>query len=85
MADHLLDRVGADDVCPLGLVVEEIVHLGDGAVVGHDRVAVVVHVEDQVLAHDGQADECDVSLGFHCWGAGLAVELQALVVGQQGV
>ena len=37
----------------------------DGAVVGHDGEAVVVHVEDEVLAHDGQADECDVALWFH--------------------
>ena len=37
----------------------------DRAVVGHDGEAVVVHVEDQVLAHDGQADECDVAFRFH--------------------
>ena len=65
VADHFLDRVGTDDVGAFGLVVEEIVHLGDGAVVGHDGEAVVVHVEDQVLPHDGQPDHRDVSLGFH--------------------
>ena len=59
------DGMGAEDLRALGLVGEEIVHLRDGAVVGHDGEAVVVHVQDQVLAHDGQADECDVSFWFH--------------------
>ncbi len=61
-ADHFLDGVRADDVGALGFVGEEIVHLGDGAVEGHDGEAVVVHVQNEVLAHDGQADQCDVSL-----------------------
>jgi hypothetical protein len=26
---------------------------------------VVVHVEDEVLAHDGQSDECDITFWFH--------------------
>jgi hypothetical protein len=30
-----------------------------------DGESVVVHVENQILAHDGQTDECDVSLWFH--------------------
>ncbi len=37
--------------------------------IGHDGEAVVVHVEDEILAHDGQTDEGNVSLWFHiiCW------------------
>ena len=50
---------------PLACVVEELVHLGNGAVEADHGEAVVVHVEDQVLAHDGQADQCDVRGCFH--------------------
>ena len=35
--------------------------LRGGAVVNGDAIAVPFHVEDQVLAHDGQADEADVA------------------------
>ena len=66
-ADQFLDGVGADDLRALGLVGEEIVHLGDGAVVDRHGEAVVVHVQNQVLAHHGQADQADVRLGFHCF------------------
>jgi hypothetical protein len=44
---------------------EEFIYLGSGAVVGHDSVAVVIHVQDEVLAHDGQANQCDIALRFH--------------------
>ena len=66
MADHLLDRMGADNgLPPLGGVVQEFVDLGHGAIERHHRVAVVVHVENEVLAHDGQTDQCDVCRLFH--------------------
>ena len=55
------DGMGALDLGALRLVREEVVHLGGGAVVGHDGEAVVVHVENQILAHDGQADHCDIA------------------------
>jgi hypothetical protein len=64
-ADHLGQRMGADDLGALRLVGEEGVHLVNRAVEGHDGEAVVVHVQDQVLAHDGQADDGDVSARFH--------------------
>jgi hypothetical protein len=41
------------------------VNLLDRAIEGHDGEAVVVHVQNEILAHDGQTDECDVSLWFH--------------------
>ena len=59
--DQLFDRVRADDLRALRLVVDELVHLGDGAVEHGHLVAVVVHVQDQVLAHDGQADQADIT------------------------
>ena len=63
--DHLFDGVGADDLRALGGVVQELVDLGRRAVEGDHGEAVVVHVQDQVLAHDGQADQCDVCRLFH--------------------
>lgn len=50
LGDELLDRVGSDDRLALGLVVEESVDLGHGAVESADGVAVVGHVHDNVLA-----------------------------------
>ena len=48
------------------LILQEVVHLLRGPVVGADLEAVVVHVEDEVLAHDGQPDESDVTVsGSH--------------------
>jgi len=59
----------ADDLGALGFVGEKMIHLLDRAVERNDGEAVVVHVEDEILAHHGQTDECDVSLRFHksCW------------------
>jgi hypothetical protein len=55
------DGVGADDVGALGFVGEEVVDLGGGAVEDGDFEAVVVHVEDEILSHDGKADEADIT------------------------
>lgn len=67
LGNEFLDRLGANDVGALSLVGEEVVHLAGGTVVGADGEALVVHVEDQVLTHDGKADEADIgnSLGRH--------------------
>ena len=40
-------------------------HAGGGAIVCHDSVAVVVHVENEIPAHYSQSDESDIALGFH--------------------
>ena len=62
--DHLLNRVGSQHFRALRLVREKIVHLGDGTIKGHHGVAVVIHVQNNVLAHDGQPDKGDITLGF---------------------
>ena len=68
LRDHFLDGMRADDLaCPCASLARNSSTFDDGAVVGHDGEAVVVHVEDEVLAHDGQADECDVCFRFHLW------------------
>lgn len=61
LGDELLDAVCANNGLALGLVLKELVDLGNGAVEGNDGVAVVGGVEDEVLAHDGKADETEVS------------------------
>lgn len=43
-----------------GLVVEEVVNLGHGSVVSADGETLVVHVKNQVLAHDGETNEANV-------------------------
>jgi hypothetical protein len=65
-AHHLFERARADNGFPaLGGVVQAFIHLGDRPIVRHHRVAVVVHVHDQVLAHDCQTDQSDVCRLFH--------------------
>jgi hypothetical protein len=61
LGDELLDAVGADDGLSLGLVGQEGVDFGDCSVEGHDSEAVISHVEDQILAHDGQANEAEIA------------------------
>ncbi len=63
-ADELFDGVRADDLGALGFVGQEVVHFGDGAVEDGHLEAVVVHVEDEVLSHDGEADQADVTRCF---------------------
>lgn len=40
---------------------KETVDLGNGSVEGHDSETVVCRVHDEVLAHDGQANEAEVT------------------------
>lgn len=40
-------------------------YLVDGTIVGAHDETVLVHVQDQVLAHDGQSDQGDVGLPAH--------------------
>lgn len=60
LSAELLNGVGANDVGALSLVRKEVVNLGDGSVVGTDLEALVVHVKDQVLTHDGQTNKTNV-------------------------
>ena len=65
-ADQLGDGVAADDLLPLPSAVDEVVDLGRGPVEDRDRVAVALHVQHEVLAHHGQADQADVGGRFRC-------------------
>src|SRR5665213_199168 len=55
----------ADNFCALRFVGEKMIYLFNRAIECDDGEAVVVHVENDVLAHDGQSDKCDVSLCVH--------------------
>src|ERR1041385_8318295 len=61
--DELGNRAAARDLGALRLHGEEIVDLGNGAVEHGDAIAVIVHVEDEVLAHHGQTDQSNVTTG----------------------
>jgi hypothetical protein len=65
VGDHLGDAARADDVCALCFAGQKFVHAGGGAIVSHDSVAVVVHIENEIPAHYSQSDESDIALGFH--------------------
>lgn len=60
-----LDRVISLDLGAFCFIGEEIIDLADCAVEDTDLESVVVHVEDEVLAHDGEADETDITLSRH--------------------
>lgn len=46
------------------LVLNEAVDFGDSTIEGNDFEAVVGGVHDEVLAHDGQANEAEISTGI---------------------
>jgi hypothetical protein len=48
----------------LSLVGEEVVDLCNGTVVGNDIETVISSVQDQVLTHNGQANQAEISSGF---------------------
>ena len=66
---EFLQAVGACDLGAFGGALQEGFDFVGAAVVGDDFVAVVVHVEDEVLPHDGEADDADVCF-FHVCSVG---------------
>jgi hypothetical protein len=63
--NHLFDGMRTLHFGAFGFVREERVHFFSGSIVSHDSEAVIVHVEDEVLAHDGQTNECYVAGWLH--------------------
>ena len=63
--DEFGDAAAADQVLALAAAADEGGDLLDGAVVARDDEAAAFHVEDEVFAHDGEADDADVRLRFH--------------------
>ena len=58
---HLLDRVATDHLGALRLIGEKLIDLRRRAVEDCHRVAVVVHVQNQILPHHGEADQTDIA------------------------
>src|SRR5690606_24580173 len=46
---------------------EELVDFARREVENGDRIAFVVHVEDEILAHDRESDQTDIALRFRHW------------------
>ena len=65
LLDEFLGAPCTHNALSLGLIFEETIDLGDCAVEGHDGEAVVGGVEDQVLAHDREANETEVTTVAH--------------------
>ena len=63
---QLLERMRADDLAALDVCpVDEIVHLARGPVVDGNGETVVLHVQNEILAHHGQAHQADIALVCH--------------------
>jgi hypothetical protein len=59
--NKFLNRMRARDLSSGGFVLNEFVNLRDGAVEDGHAIAVVVHIQNQVLSHHGQADQTNVT------------------------
>jgi hypothetical protein len=53
--------VRSNNLRTFGLVGQKVVHLRHGAVENGHFEAVIVHVEDKILSHDGKADQADIT------------------------
>ena len=58
---QFLDRVRAHHLRAGGFVGDEVIHLRDGAIKNGYAIAVVVHVQNEVLAHYRETDEADIT------------------------
>jgi hypothetical protein len=47
----------------LGLIGQKIVHFRNSAVEHRDLKSVVIHVQDEILSHNGEADQANVTTG----------------------
>ena len=62
--DQFRDGVGAHDLRAGGFAGDELVNLGDGPVEHGYAIPVVVHIQDEVLAHHSKADQSDIAASF---------------------
>ena len=67
ICDKLFERTRPNDVLALRATSDEVVDLGCRAIENGDGVATRFNIEDEILAHDGQADQAKVSgCSSHC-------------------
>lgn len=64
LQDLLLEQTRSNktNLCSFRFIVQEVVHFAGGAIVRTHDEAMIVHVENEILAHDGEADECYIRL-----------------------
>src|SRR5687767_5366677 len=74
LRDYFLDGMRANDLRSLRFFGEKFIHLRHRAIVNDDGKSVIVHVQNKILSHDGEADESDVSFRFH-----LQIEVKIVV------
>ena len=63
--DEFRDGMRAEDFGPPGFVLEKGVDLFHRAIKDGHGKTVIVHIEDEILAHDSQSDQSDICLSFH--------------------
>ena len=59
--DQFAKRMSSNDALALGLVSQEVIHFGSSPVEGTYDETVIRHIQDQVLTHDGQTDQSNIS------------------------
>ena len=60
-SDQFTKRVSTDDTFTFGLVVEKVVHFRSSSIKSTDDESVICHVQNKILAHNGQSNQTDVS------------------------
>jgi hypothetical protein len=56
--------MGANHLCAGRLMRNKLIYLGNGSIENRDFVAVIIHIQDQVLAHHGQPDQSDITCSW---------------------
>jgi hypothetical protein len=59
--NEILDAAGTNDGLSLCLVLKKTVNLGHCSVESNNSEAVISHVENEILAHNGQANKAEIS------------------------
>ena len=62
--DQVFDRMSTDEFLALASTVDKLVNLRRRPVEDSHGIAAAFHVENQVFAHDGEADQADVGGRF---------------------
>lgn len=58
---HLLQAVSTNYLGALCLIGQELIYLLCGTIVRTDHISMIIHVQNEVLTHDSQTNESDVS------------------------
>src|SRR6185369_6457510 len=59
--------MGADDTGALGLVAQKLIDFRNSSIVGDHFKIMVVHVENEILTHYGQSNQCNIRCRLHAF------------------